>query len=237
MPLFVPKDRKSLFRQFLAGMYDAVVITDPNGHILEVNPRAVEHFGYEFDEVVDQPISVYVPGLTNEVVQRIRRGMAENRHVMIDANAVAKDGSKIACEITISEIDLMDPADLVFTIRNVERRRKIMNEYKAKSNAFALAGEALFVCDADGAILEANSAFAELFGVEGGIEELRRHRFAEFMPDDPLPENFKKALNGEISTVGIVAEGDAEEEEVEVTLGPNRHGRKIHGVVGCVRKV
>ena len=27
MPLFVPKDRKSLFRQFLAGMYDAVVIT------------------------------------------------------------------------------------------------------------------------------------------------------------------------------------------------------------------
>ena len=25
MPLFVPKDRKSLFRQFLAGMYDAVV--------------------------------------------------------------------------------------------------------------------------------------------------------------------------------------------------------------------
>ena len=46
MPLFVPKDRKSLFRQFLAGMYDAVVITDPNGHILEINPRAEEHFGY-----------------------------------------------------------------------------------------------------------------------------------------------------------------------------------------------
>ena len=52
MPLFVPKDRKSLFRQFLAGMYDAVVITDPNGHILEVNRRAVEHFGYNEDEVV-----------------------------------------------------------------------------------------------------------------------------------------------------------------------------------------
>ena len=42
--LFVPKDRKSLFRQFLAGMYDAVVITDPNGHILEINPRAEEYF-------------------------------------------------------------------------------------------------------------------------------------------------------------------------------------------------
>ena len=56
MPLFVPKDRKSLFRQFLAGMYDAVVITDPNGHIIEINPRAGEHFGYSQDEVIDRPI-------------------------------------------------------------------------------------------------------------------------------------------------------------------------------------
>ena len=63
MPLFVPKDRKSLFRQFLAGMYDAVVITDPNGHIIEINPRAEEHFGYSQDEVIDRPISFFIPGL------------------------------------------------------------------------------------------------------------------------------------------------------------------------------
>ena len=68
MPLFVHKDRKSLFRQFLAGMYDAVVITDPNGHIIEINPRAVEYFGYEEFEVVDKPISIYIPGLTPQVV-------------------------------------------------------------------------------------------------------------------------------------------------------------------------
>ena len=34
------KDHRSLFRQLLAGMYDAVLITDPNGHLLQLNPRA-----------------------------------------------------------------------------------------------------------------------------------------------------------------------------------------------------
>ena len=74
MPLFVPKDRKSLFRQFLAGMYDAVVITDPNGHIIEINPRAEEHFGYTQDEVIDRPISVYIPGLAPEIVSASAAG-------------------------------------------------------------------------------------------------------------------------------------------------------------------
>ena len=237
MALFIPKDRKSLFRQFLAGMYDAVVITDPNGHVLEVNPRAIEYFGYEQDEVVDQPISIFIPGLTSEIVQRIRRGMEDDRHVMIDANARSKAGTKIACEVAISAIDLMDPGDLIFTIRNVERRRKIMNEFRSKANAFQLSPVALFVCDTEGRMRDANNAFFELFGIEGGFDELQQHVFSDYLPDDPLPENFKRALAGEQTVIDIVAEGEEDEEEVEVTLAPNRQGRKIDGVVGSIKKV
>ena len=132
--MFVHKDRKSLFRQFLAGMYDAVVITDPNGHIIEINPRAVEHFGYESDEVVDKPISFYIPGLTAAVVQRVRNGLKDDRHMVIDAGGKRKDGGRIACEVMVSVVDLANPGDLVFTIRNVEKRRNAMNVYRAKAN-------------------------------------------------------------------------------------------------------
>ena len=237
MPLFVPKDRKSLFRQFLAGMYDAVVITDPNGHILEINPRAEEHFGYTQDEVIDRPISVYIPRLEPEIVQRIRKGLAEDRHMMIDANGLTRDGKKVACEVTVSIVDLKDPDDLVFTIRNMERRRAIMNAYRAKANAFQLAHCALFGCDNDGNIRDCNDAFCEMFGLKDD-EEARKHVFTDFFGDDPLPENFRKALAGEVSATGIVAEGDdADEHEVEVILGPNMHGRKNHGVVGSVIRV
>jgi len=236
MPLFVPKDRKSLFRQFLAGMYDAVVITDPNGHIIEINPRAAEHFGYTQDEVIDRPISFFIPGLAPEIVQRIRRGLEEDRHMMLDANGRSKDGSKFACEVTVSVIDLMDPGDLVFTVRNTERRRRINNMFRAKANAFQVAQCALFACDAEGRVCECNTAFCEMFGYADD-NEARTHVFTDFMEDDPLPENFKKALAGETTVTGIVAEGDEDQEEVEVVLAPNMHGHKCQGVVGSVRKV
>lgn len=235
--MFVPKDRRSLFRQFLGGMYDAVVITDPNGHILDINPRATEHFGYELDEVLDEPISKLMPSLQSEVVQRIRKGIEGERHVMINANGLSKENRKFACEVAVSIIDLMNPGDIVFTIRNIEKRREIMKMLESKQNAFELAKCALFVCDLDGRFTESNSEFREMFGLENE-NEAKALTFNYFMSDEPLPTNFKKALDGETTTAAIVAEGDGEDQEdLEITLAPNRVGRKIVGVVGCVERV
>ena len=238
MPLFVPKDRKSLFRQFLAGMYDAVVITDPSGHILETNPRAVEFFGHSEDEFLDRPISLLIPGLSPEVVQRIRRGLDDDRHMVLDANGLNKSGEKFACEVTVSVIDLIDPGDLVFTVRNVERRRRVRDMLRAKESAFEISQSALFVCDPEGKITNANPSFCELFGL-ADENDAKGHVFADFFTDDPLPDNFRKALDGETTTVVIVAEGDEEDSgsEVEITLAPNKPARKIMGVVGSVSKV
>lgn len=226
--MFVPKDRRSLFRQFLSGMYDAVVITDPNGHILEINPRAVEYFGREIDEVVDQPVSVFIPGLKQDVVLRIRKGLEGDRHVVIDANGVAKDGRKVACEVAVSCIDLLNPGDLIFTIRNVERRRAYMNAFRDKANAFEVSTDALFACADDGTVRECNAAFLSLFGLADAAAAKGR-AFADFMGADPLPENFRRALAGERTTVAVPGIG-------EVTLAPNVHVRKTVGVVGSVRR-
>ena len=238
MPIFVPRDRKSLFRQFLAGMYDAVIITDPNGHVLEINPRAEEYFGYIQDEVLDRPVSLLIPGLSPEIVQRIRRGLEADRHMMIDAKGLAKSGSKFTCEVTVSVIDLMDPGDLVFTVRNVDRRRKALELLRAKESAFNISPCALFSCDSEGRFTTANKAFLDMFSLEDE-DAAKQKSFGELMSDDPLPENFSKALAGETVTVGIVAQSDdgGDDEEVEVTLAPLRDSRKVLGVVGSVVKV
>lgn len=237
MALFVPKDRKSLFRQFLGGMYDAVVITDPNGHILDINPRATEHFGYELDDVLDQPIGMLIPGLQPEVVQRIRKGIEGEHHVMINAAGKTREGGKFACEVAVSVIDLMNPGDLVFTIRNVEKRREMVTMYRSKENAFELSPIALFVCDKDGRFTETNVAFREMFDLETE-NEAKALTFSYLMSDAPLVANFAKALDGEVTLTGIVAEGEGDDqEEVEVKLGPNRLGNKIIGVVGSIVKV
>ena len=232
--LFVPRDRKSLFRQFLAGMYDAVVITDPNGHIIEINPRAEEHFGHNQEDVIDKPISFFIPGLSPEIVQRVRRGLEGDRHMVLDANGLNRDGTKFACEVTVSVIDLMDPGDLVFTCRNVERRRRVNELLRAKESAFAIAQSALFTCDKDGNFTSANDTFLKMFDL-ADEEDAKKHVFADYFTDEPLPANFQKALAGETSTIVIVAESaeeDGDDNEIEITLAPNREGRKIRGVVG-----
>ena len=217
-------------------MYDSVVITDPNGHILEINPRTVEYFGREPDEVLDQPVSVFIPGLKSDVVARIRKGLEGDQHVVIDANGQAKDGRKIACEVAVSCIDLLNPGDLIFTIRNVERRRAYMNMFRAKANAFEIAQTGLFACDEQGRVTEANEAFCSMFGF-ASLAEARTHVFTDFMGDDPLPANFKKALAGERTETGIVAEGDGDDqEEMEIVLAPNWNNRRVAGVVGSIQK-
>ena len=235
-PVMTMKDHRSLFRQLLEGMYDAVIITDPNGHLIEQNPRAKEFFGYETEEVMDRPIGVFIPGVTPAMVQRIRKGLDEARHMMLDANCLRRDGTPFAAEVTVSVVDLMNPGDLVFTVRNTERRRRQLEAFRSKENCFNVSQAALFACAPDGRFRWVNPAFVQMFGVE---EDVQKFSFVDFMDDEPLPSLFAQALAGESTTTCIRAENaeGGEGEEVEIALAPDFHGKKIRGVVGSIFRV
>ena len=228
------QDHRSLFRQFLGGAYDAILITDPNGHLLTINPRATEYFGYENEEVEDKPVSTLIPGVTPAIVQRIRQGLSEQRHMMIDANCHRKDSSKFPAEVSVSIIDLVNPGDLVFTVRSTERRRNVMQLLRAKESAFDLSQAALFTCDAKGAFRIVNAGFNELFGLADG--EAAKMTFQDLFDDDPLPQLFHDALEkGEQGNVRLTVPADGgDEETLDIRIGPNRQGKKTVGVVGSV---
>ena len=230
------KDHRSLFRQLLAGMYDAVLITDPNGHLLNLNARAKEFFRYDSDEILDSPIGRFIPGVTPAIVQRIRNGLDQARHMMLDANCLRKDGTPFAAEVTVSIIDLMNPGDLVFTVRNTERRRRQLEAFRSKENCFNVSQAALFACAPDGRFRWVNEAFVEMFGVD---DDVQKYSFADFMDDEPLPTLFAQALAGEANATRIRAENaeGGEGEEVEIALAPDLHGKKVRGVVGSVFRV
>ena len=171
-------------------------------------------------------------------VERIRKGLDEDRRVMIDANGRNKSGSRFVCEVAISSIDMADPDDLVFTVRNIERRRRILEQLRAKEGAFDVAQSALFTCDPDGRFTSANKAFRDMFDLATD-DDLNKATFQELMSDPPLPEHFKKALEGKTTTTDIIAESDGEKksQDIEIVLAPNMLGKKIRGVVGSVIKI
>ena len=232
------KDHRSLFRQLLAGMYDAVLITDPNGHLLNLNARAKEFFRYDSDEILDSPIGRFIPGVTPAIVQRIRNGLDQARHMMLDANCLRRDGTVFPAEVTVSLIDLMNIGDLVFTVRSTERRRRQLEAFRTKENVCAIAQSALFACAPDGRFRWANTDCLDMFGYEFE-DEILKLSFSDLMPDDPLPELFARALDGERSATRITAEeGDAaEKKDIEIQLAPDLHGKKTVGVVGSIIRV
>jgi len=225
------KDHRSLFRQLLSGMYDAVLVTDPNGHLLQMNPRAKEYFLYESEEVMDRPIALFVPGVTPAMVARIRAGLDEARHMMLDATCLRKDGTVFAAEVTVSLIDLLDPGDLVFTVRNTERRRRQLESFRMKESACAVAQTALFACTTDGRFRWVNPAFLALFGLEAEEDALKLS-FDALMEDAPLADLFAQAAAGVAGTVRVHAENEDGGEDIEVALAPDLRGKKIVGVVG-----
>ena len=232
------KDHRSLFRQLLAGMYDAVLITDPSGHLLNLNSRAKEYFRYDSDDILDSPVGRFIPGVTPAIVQRIRNGLDQARHMMLDANCLRKDGTVFPAEVTVSLIDLMNIGDLVFTVRSTERRRRQLDAFRTKENVCSIAQSALFACAPDGRFRWANSACLDMFGYESE-DGLLKLAFTDLMPDEPLPELFARALDGERSATRITAEeGEAgEKKDIEIQLAPDQHGKKTVGVVGSIIRV
>lgn len=229
------QDQKSLYRQLVAGLYDALLVTDPNGHLIELNPRATEYFLYRSEDVWDKPVSVLIPGVTTNMVGRIRKGLDESRHIMLDARCQRQDGSTFAAEVTISVIDLINCGDLVFTVRNTERRRRQWETLRSKANAFEISQSACFVCDGNRQFRAVNKAFLEMFDLSAEEAVLGR-TFDELMPDEPLPSFFDRALAGERLSYKVAADTDAGNvEEVEVQMAPDCQGKdKVMGVVGSI---
>jgi PAS domain-containing protein len=185
------------------------------------------------EEVADKPISAYIPGLTAPVVQRVRNGMKDDRHMVIDAAGKSKDGGKIACEIMVASIDFANPGDLVFTIRNVEKRRNSMIMYRSKANAFRAAACALCVCDSEGKVRENNAAFRELFALESD-EAARRHSLKDFVEDGDVERGFEAAKAGETLRFHLAAKNGT---ALDAQFSPNSQGRHNYGVVCCFSKV
>ena len=158
--------------------------------------------------------------------------------MMLDANCLRKDGTVFPAEVTVSLVDLMNIGDLVFTVRSTERRRRQLEAFRTKENVCAIAQSALFACAPDGRFRWANTACLDMFGYESE-DEILKLSFSDLMSDEPLPELFARALDGERSATRITAEeGDAaEKKDIEIQLAPDLHGKKTVGVVGSIIRV
>jgi len=219
-------DHRSLYKQLLAGLYDAVLVTDPKGHIIDINARVTEFFSYSREETWDLPISELLPGVNTALISRIRQGLSGERFVLIDGRCYRKDRSTFAAEIAISSIDLMNDGDLVFSIRNVERRHVQMQRLKSCHSLLNHMPLAAAACDPEARIRVANVALARLLGYEK-VEDLQDKPVSVIWNEAGSADVIRRVLAGETWKEAVqVVNASGMRLQLTLSLAPEMDARK-----------
>lgn len=114
-------NRKALYNGLMNALYDAVLVLDDNGHIMDCNQRVEDVFGYSRDDTWDMPLTELVPGINARIFAQMKAGLKGNHRVLINARCHRKDGTSFPGEVGVGIMEMMGES-LVFSIRNIEKR-------------------------------------------------------------------------------------------------------------------
>jgi PAS domain S-box-containing protein len=112
-------------------IYDGVIVTDLQGHILDWNPAAERIFGYEKTEVLGQTCGmVYKPDEATALTQQMLDSLLREGRWTREIEFIRKDGNKGVCETVVVPLrdDLGKPIAAIGVNRDVTERKEYENK-------------------------------------------------------------------------------------------------------------
>ena len=109
-------------------LYDAVLVLDDEGHVVDCNSRVETIFGYAEDDMWDRPVKDIIKGFGPQLLAKLAEPLREHRPVIIDGSCVRKDGTVFAAEIAVGSVKLVRGENIVVSIRDVEKRMAAVME-------------------------------------------------------------------------------------------------------------
>lgn len=226
-------DPKILYYKLMNGLYDAIFVLDDQGNVIDYNTRADEVFGYAAGEMWNLPISKIIYGMTVRTFTTLRGSVTEGRHVLLNARCVRSTGDLFLAEVGVSFLPLTRTGNLMFAVRNVERRSKAVEEELLSLHAAVdVAPFPQFVCNMHGVFQHLNAAALQALGVADAMEG-RKHHLNELLPD--MPDKLADALGGkDVDARTSLTRADGTKGELRLILKPIRKDKEIIGVAGCL---
>ena len=148
----------------------------------------------------------------------------------MNARCYRRDGSSFAGEVGVSGLSLTRRKNMVFAIRNIERRKAAMDELRRSQTALEVSLAPTFVCDQEGYFRQTNPALLEAFGMTE--EQAKKARFMDILPDSA--RSFLRASCGERIKEKINVQSEGGSVTLTVSLTPIKNGAEIVGVAGSV---
>lgn len=159
-------------RGILEAALDAIIVIDVTGRITDTNAAAERVLGWSRSRLIGQALGeTIIPPRYREAHQRtfsehIRTGIPTILGKRLELHALRADGSEFPCELIVTRVDLQDQVIFAGHIRDISDRReaeRAIRESEARLRTLTEAmSEAVFLFDADGALVIANPAALEL---------------------------------------------------------------------------
>ncbi len=162
-----PTIDETLCRSLFDALYDAVIIHDLDGNILEVNEAALRMYGatretFRRYSMVEQ-YSAYrdSEGQLEEYWRRCRDGEPQ----LFEWRARRPhDGSEFDVEVYLSRVPNGSRTLILAMVRDITERQTMVRELRLFQRVFDNAIEGIAVTDADGTIVSVNPAFTTITG-------------------------------------------------------------------------
>ncbi len=160
----------SRYHELLQSIYDAALITDLTGVIMETNARAVEFLQWSSEELSGVLVSDVISGADASLVKALVKNLEKERYTLIQAYCIRKDGSLFPSEIAVNRLRVGE-GSLCFFIRDITVRRMAEEMLRTEHNAIQNAANGIVIADLASNLEYVNPAFAEMLGY-GSAESL-----------------------------------------------------------------
>jgi PAS domain S-box-containing protein len=154
--------------EIMQSAFDAIIIVDMAGKILEVNPASVNIFGYSMEMFKQLEISALIPehlrqqhedGLRNY----IETGESKIVGKYVETKALHQDGHIFPIELCTNELN-HGQGKVMATIRDISRRKQNEASLRKLSSVIEQAGESIVITNRDGIIEYVNPSFTRITG-------------------------------------------------------------------------
>ena len=175
--------------------YDAILLTDTEGHILTWNTRAVEFFGYTEEELSQLTLQAVIAGLNEMILSTIQETVQRGQHLRIQAFGMLKNGDMNAIELVITSNGLKETNRFCCLIKNIQSRWQTEQNLNSAYHAMDNTDSGIGIVNMNGIIIYSNRMMTKLLADGDETAILGKSLALWFEPQlivAPLLENIAK---------------------------------------------
>lgn len=189
-----PGTLRFLFQQLFEFSPDSILVSRPDGTIIEANSQAQEMFGYTREQLLELTVESLIP-------ERFRSAHPEHRAqyaaqprtrpmgIGLELYARRADGAEFPVDIMLSPVDTADGQVFLSVVRDITRRKRAEEALKTSEELFrslvhCVKDYAIFMLDPEGRVSSWNAGAQRIKGYSA--EEILGQHFSIFYPQEDV---------------------------------------------------